>query len=162
MTDIMSALADTDQPHATFEALHRRVGETIGTKLFTLTKIDQAQGLASRIYTTHPDVYPVHGQKQIEPNTWTATVLDRHETFVAGSIDEIATVFPDHALIQSLGLESCTNIPIVIAGSVIGTLNCLDVAGHYIPQQTHASDAFKPYGAIAFLLHELHARTGAA
>lgn len=153
MTDIMTALADTDQPHATFQALHRRVEEAIGTRLFTLTKIDQTQGLASRIYTTHPDAYPVHGQKQIEPNTWTATVLDRHETFIASSIDEIATVFPDHALIQSLGLESCTNIPIIIAGSVIGTLNCLDVAGHYSPQKAQASEALKPHGAIAFLLH---------
>lgn len=162
MTDIMDALADINQPLATFQALHKRVQDTIGVQLFTLTQVSQSEGLASRIYTSHPDVYPVHGQKQIEPNTWTATVLDRHETFVASTIDEFSSVFPDHALIQSLGYESCTNIPIIIGGSVIGTLNCLDVAGHYTPQQVQVSESLKTHGAIAFLVHDFQSKNRAS
>lgn len=153
MSDIINALAQTDQPLATFQALLKRVQETVGVQLFTMTRIDQSKGVASRIYSNRPDAYPVHGQKQIVPNRWTQTVLDRHETFVASTIEQIATVFPDHELIQSLGYASCANIPIVIGGSVIGTLNCLDVAGHYGPERAIKAEELKPLGAIAFLVH---------
>ena len=153
MTQMMTAMATTNQPRATFEALHQLVRETIGVKLFTLTQVDQSAGLASRIYSSLPDVYPVYGEKQIEPNSWTETVFGRHETFVANSIEDIALVFPDHALIGSLGCGSCTNIPIIIAGQVIGTLNCLHEASHYTADRIAMTEALKPQGALAFLLY---------
>lgn len=153
MTDMMKALAAKNQPQDTFEALHAMVRDTIGVRLFTLTQVDQSAGAASRIYSSLPDAYPVLGEKQIEPTAWTATVFDRHETFVANTIEDIALVFPDHALIQSLGYGSCTNIPIIIAGRVIGTLNCLHEAAHYTDERVAASETLKPYGALAFLLY---------
>ncbi|OAN76409.1 hypothetical protein A8B78_02680 [Jannaschia sp. EhC01] len=157
MTDIVKAMAEVDQPLATFKAMEALVRETIGVQLFTLTQIDQSAGVASRIYTTLPDAYPVHGQKQIEPNTWTETVLERHDTFVANTISDIATVFPDHALIKSLGYGSCVNIPVIIAGKVVGTLNCLHATGHYTPRRVLASEALKPAGALTFLLYAFQA-----
>jgi len=65
----------------------------------------------------------------------------------------IAAVFPDHELIQSLGCESCLNLPIVVGGIVIGTLNCLDEAGHYTPERVAVSETLKQAGAVAFLLN---------
>ena len=65
-----------------------------------------------------PDDYPVSGEKTLQHNKWTETVLHRHETFVANSIEEIAEVFPDFELIRSLGCESCLNLPVVIGGRV--------------------------------------------
>ncbi|MEM5471053.1 GAF domain-containing protein [Hoeflea sp. AS60] len=153
MSNIAKAFADKDQPLATFKAVERHVQETIGAKLFTMSVFNPSDGSASRIYTNMPDAYPVYGEKPMVPNTWTAKVLDRHEIFVANSIEEIAEVFPDHELILSLGYESCVNIPVVIGGNVIGTLNCLDVAGHYTPQRVADAELLKPHGAIALLLH---------
>lgn len=153
MTDMMKAMAERNQPLATFEALHALVHETIGVQLFTLTQVDQSVGVASRIYTSLPDAYPIYGEKQIEPNSWTAIVFERHETFVANSIEDIALVFPDHPLIHSLGYGSCTNIPITIAGKVIGTVNCLHEASHYTADRVAATEALKPFGALAFLLY---------
>jgi GAF domain-containing protein len=72
---------------------------------------------------------------------------------VANSIEEIAAVFSDHELIRSLGCESCLNLPIVVGGIVIGTLNCLDEAGHYTPERVAASETLKQAGAVAFLLN---------
>ena len=46
---------------------------------------------------------------------------------------EIATVFPDHALIGSLGLGSVVNMPVVLGGELMATLNLLDVAGYFTP-----------------------------
>lgn len=128
------ALAALDRPRATFSALESLVRETVGVGLFTLTEIDHARGLASRIYSNQPGAYPVHGQKEVVPNRWATAVLDRHKTIVASTIDDIATVSPDHELIRSLGYEGCMNVPVIVGGTVIGTLNCLDVRGHYTRQ----------------------------
>ena len=152
MTVMTQALAAPDQPISAFKALETLVKDTIGAQLFTLMQIDHARGVAWRNYSNMPDAYPTNGEKPVQNNAWTDHVQKRHGTFVANSIDEIAAVFPDHALIQSLGCESCINIPVVIGGEVIGTLNCLHEAGHYTPDRVAASESLKEPGALAFLL----------
>jgi len=152
MSDLMVALAANKQPDTFFKALEYQVDQTIGVKLFTLMEIDHARGVARRNYSNRPDVYPTSGEKPIQANAWTEQVQTRHETFVANSIDEIAAVFPDHELIQSLGCESCLNLPVVVGGSVIGTLNCLHEARHYSAERIAASENLKQPGALAFLL----------
>jgi len=152
MTNLYLPIASNNQPQATFTALEQLVHKTIGIKLFTLMEIDRRKGVARRNYSSQPDAYPVSGEKPIQQNEWTAQVQDRHETFVANTIDEIAAVFPDHELILSLGCESCLNLPIVVNNTVIGTLNCLHDAGHYTPTRIAASESLKQPGALAFLV----------
>jgi len=152
MTDLVATVARRDQPTEVFKALERLVDETIGVKLFTLMEIDPDRGVARRNYTNMPDAYPSGGEKEIEENVWTQIVQDRHETFVANSIEEIAKVFSDYELIKSLGCESCLNLPIVVGGEVIGTINCLHEAGHYTPERVSAAENLKEHGAMAFLV----------
>ena len=152
MTDFTKAIASTDQPMATFKALEELVDKTIGVKLFTLMEVDNVRGVARRNYSNMPDAYATSGEKPIQDNSWTEQVQGRHETFVANSIEEIAAVFPDHELIQSLGCESCMNLPIVVNERVIGTLNCLHDAGHFTPERVGAAESLKQAGALAFLL----------
>ena len=146
------SIEERNQPQPTFDDLEQLVDQTIGIKLFTLMEIDHDKGVARRNYSNQPDVYPVSGEKPIQQNKWTEQVQDRHEIFVANSIDEIAQVFPDHELIASLGCESCLNLPIVVNGIVIGTLNCLHEAGHYTADRIAAAETLKQPGAMAFLL----------
>lgn len=155
MTDIAAAVAHAgNQPQVTFEALEELVQETIGVKLFTLMEIDHERDVAWRNYTNMPEAYPTFGEKPRQQSKWSEIVDDRHETFVANSIEKIAEVFPDYPLIQSLGCESCLNLPIVIDGKLRGTLNCLHEAGHYTPDRVAAADSLKAAGALAFLLAE--------
>lgn len=154
MTDFTKAMASTDQPMATFKALEALVNKTIGVKLFTLMEVDNERGVARRNYSNMPDAYATSGEKPIQDNSWTQQVQGRQETFVANSIEEIAAVFPDHELIKSLGCESCLNLPIVVNGSVIGTLNCLHDAGHFTPERVAAAESLKQPGALAFLLDD--------
>jgi GAF domain-containing protein len=142
------------QPAATFKALESLVCEALGVKLFTVMEIDRAKNVARRSYTNMPDAYPAQGEKPRMRNRWSETVEERQETFVANSIEEIAEVFPDYELIQSLGCESCLNLPIVIDGEVLGTLNCLDVAGHFTPERIALAETLKPAGALALLVAE--------
>lgn len=152
MSDLTAAMAEPNQPAATFKALERLVDAKIGVKLFTLMEVDHARGVARRNYSNMPDAYPASGEKPMQDNAWSQQVQERHEIFVANSIDEIAAVFGDFELIQSLGCESCINIPIVVAGQVIGTLNCLHEAGHFTPERVAAAEDLKQAGALAFLL----------
>ena len=153
---MIKAMAADNQPEATFEALERLVDETIGVKLFTLMEIDRERNVARRNFTNMPDAYPTSGEKPRVQNRWSDQVEGRQETFIANTIDEIADVFPDHELIQSLGCESCLNLPIVVNNEVIGTLNCLHKAGHYTPERVAAAETLKLAGALAFLIATTH------
>ena len=120
--------------------------------LFTIMRLNREKGVAERIFSNMPEAYPAGGEKPMEPNKWTEIVEEREQTFVANTIEEIAEVFGDYELIQSLGCESVMNVPINIRGQVVGTLNCLNVAGHFTPERVAASEALKVPGALAFLM----------
>lgn len=150
---LVAALAGADnQPAATFAALSELTAAHIGVRLFTIMIFDARTRNARRIFSSAPDAYPVGGTKPVNETFWTEQVLDRHETFVANSIEGIAEVFYDHELIFSLGCESALNIPVVVCGDAIGTLNCLHEKGHYTPERVRASDDLKLPGAAALLL----------
>ena len=152
MTDITEALASAKQPDATYAAVEALVQDTIGAKLFTIMEIDPEKGVARRSYTNMPDAYPATGEKPLRDDTWYEQVQEKRQVFVANSIEEIADVFNDHELIQSLGCESCLNLPIEVGGTVIGTLNCLHEAGHYTPDRVAAAHSLKQSGALALLV----------
>ena len=64
-------------------------------------------------------------------NSWFEVVHTRREMFVANTLAEIAKVFPDHELIGSLGCGSVVNLPIVLGGQLVATMNVLDREHHY-------------------------------
>jgi hypothetical protein len=113
----------------------------LGTRLFTVTALDEAAGLARRVYTSHPVEYPVSGTKPLTKDGWHETTIVRRQTFVANTPPEFAKYFFDHELIVSLGLGSCVNIPVHNGGPVLGTVNLLAEAGHFTPDRLSAYEA---------------------
>ncbi len=148
----VAALAGPNASKAAFKALAQLAYDILHLKQFTVMAVDLDRGVAARIFSDDPEPYPVGGEKPILDTIWTETVLGRQETFVGNTIEELAVVFPDWEKIQSLGLESCLNLPIIIDGHVMGTLNCLNVAGHFTPERITAANQLKLPGAAAFLL----------
>ncbi|OIQ71025.1 hypothetical protein GALL_473610 [mine drainage metagenome] len=129
------AIATARQPIDAFAALDRLTQELLGAKLFTVTTVEENGALARRSYSNMPAAYPTSGTKRVDPSRWNNIVLERHESFVANTLADIATVFPDHELIGSLGLGSCINMPILVGGEVIATLNLLDAPGYFTPER---------------------------
>lgn len=124
-------------PDQVYRALH----EKTGGRLFTVTVLDRAAGLARRVYTSDPDTYPVSGTKPMQQGDWTRRVIEKGEIFVANTVAEFAIYFADHAVIESLGCGSALNIP-VLRDQVIGTVNILDVAGYFDgPRIQHCTQA---------------------
>jgi GAF domain-containing protein len=165
MTDLdifQRALAAANGPEAVFQALETLAHKTVGLKVFTTMSVDGAAGLARRSYSNRPEAYPVSGSKPLHDDPWSDTVLKRHETHVMNDYAHIARTFPDHELILSLGCESCINVPVVVGGEVLGTVNCLDVAGHYTPDRVKRADSLKLPAAAAFLAARHFAQEGKA
>lgn len=116
----------TPSADSTFRALHAQTGG----RLFTVTVLDRAAGLARRVYSSHPETYPVSGTKPMSQGAWTKQVIERGEVFVANTVAEFSLYFADYELIESLGCKSALNVPIVHK-EVVGTVNILDQENYF-------------------------------
>jgi uncharacterized protein YbcI len=120
-----------------YPALQDAMQQVLGHRLFTLMSIDWVRGEAARIYSSHPVEYPVGGRKPLGNMTdWGRVVLENRQPWIGRTAEDIRWAFFDHALIASLGCESCVNVPVIDNDApggprVIGTMNLLDVANHY-------------------------------
>jgi hypothetical protein len=124
-----------------YDDLHQACAH-LGTRLFTITLLDTAAGLARRAYSSDPVAYPVSGTKPLTEDGWYAACITGRSVFVANTVPEFALYFTDHALITSLGLGSCINIPVYdgrgpdlgpVLGPVLGTVNLLAEEQHFNP-----------------------------
>lgn len=129
-------------------ALHARCAAP-GTRLFTVTQPDEDKALFARTFTSHPVEYPVSGTKPMEHDGWHDTAIAGRRSFVANTPNEFARYFFDHALIVSLGLGSCINVPVVDGDRVPGTVNILAEAGHFTPERLAAYEALVAAAAPA-------------
>lgn len=128
-------------PDDTFAALHRAADAACGARLFTVTVLDRKAGLARRAYTSHPAEYPATGTKPMRNDAWSDLVIGGGRSFVANSTPEFAIYFTDHALINALGCQSALNMPVSDGAQVVGTVNVLDVAGHFTPERVAALES---------------------
>lgn len=136
----LDAISEADFPAAAWAALEELTAATVGHKLFTVMTVDMAAGLARRAYTSHPAEYPVSGTKPIHHDDWFEIVHTQRKSFIANTIDDIAKVFPDYELIASLGCGSVWNLPVVLKGELVATINMLHAEGHYSKERIAANE----------------------
>ena len=133
----ISTARDTASVWKALEDLSRAV---VGHKLFTVMTVDMAAGLARRAYSDHPAEYPTSGTKPIHRDSWFDIVHGRQQSFVANTLADIAKVFPDHELIGALGCGSVINLPVVLGGELVATINLLDAEQHYTAERVVAAE----------------------
>lgn len=150
--DVALALASPDAV-ASLTALEALVQATVGARLFTVMALDPQTGMARRVWTNAPDTYPVGGEKPMPENAWTDLVIRQRRDWVANTPAEIAELLFDHQTIAALGCGSALNMPVVVADRVIGTINLLDLEGHFTPQRLAAVEALRlPAAAVLMRL----------
>jgi|SRR5215217_3490987 len=142
MTDHSAALAAFDADIAkakgveqAFAAMQVLTEKTVGAKLFTFMTVDMENEVARRAYTSDAASYPTSGTKPIRYDSWFDIVHKQHEYFVANTIEDIAKVFPDYELINSLGCQSVVNMPVILGGQLVGTVNMLHETDYYTPER---------------------------
>lgn len=151
LTAFSAALACPDGPETALVALADLALAHVGARLFTVTTIDADSGSARRVYTNMPDVYPVAGTKTVNGSDWARQVLDEKRPFVANDIEGVGAAFFDHELIAAQGCESVLNLPVVVGGQVIGTLNLLHGPGYYTSERVAAAADLALPGAACLL-----------
>lgn len=125
-----------------FEALHKLVENTVGAILFTVMEVDLEAGLAIRSYTSDQENYSASGSKPIHRDDWFELVCVERQPFVANTIKDIEKVFPDFDLIWSLGCGSVVNLPIIIRGDFVGTINLLHEEHYYTSERVEIISKF--------------------
>jgi GAF domain-containing protein len=145
------AIAEETGPQKPWQALQALAQQIIGAKLFTVTTVDLDAEVARRLYTNMPDAYPVSGTKPITVDPWFEQVVIGKQLFVANTLEAIAGHFPDWELIGSLGCRSCVNMPVFVRGKVLGTVNMLDVEGHFTPERVALVEHLRIPAIAAFL-----------
>jgi hypothetical protein len=136
-----AAIAEAKGPEAAFAALQKLAEDTVGVKLFTFMTVDMAAEVARRAYTSDAANYPTSGTKPLRYDSWFDIVHKQHAYFVANTIDDIAKVFPDYELINSLGCQSVVNMPVLLGGELVGTVNMLHEQDYYTPERVDAIKA---------------------
>lgn len=132
LDDLARALNSPGQPQVGLAAMDAALASMIGHRLFTVLVLDEARGLNRRFHSSRPVEYPVGGYKPVQPDSaYYRRVVHAGEPRFCRNRAEIIQAFPDHALILSLGCESCVNMPIRWNGHTLGALNLLHEAGHY-------------------------------
>ena len=141
LKDFEAAISMAAESPAVWRALEDLSRSVVGHRLFTVMTVDMEAGLARRAYSSHPAEYPVSGTKPIHRDRWFDIVHGERRSFIANTIDDIAKVFPDHALIAAMGLGSVINLPVVLKGGLVATVNMLDVPLHYTPVRVKAAES---------------------
>jgi hypothetical protein len=146
-----SALSQDISRDAAWRALQCLTEQVIGVKLFTVMTVDMKNGVARRAYTSDPVAYPASGTKPIHYDSWFDIVHKQRQNFVANTIADIATVFPDHETIWSLGCGSVINVPIILGDVLVATINMLHEEHYYTPERVQLTAALSLPGKAAYL-----------
>lgn len=117
-----------------FDDVYASARENVGVRLFTASVIADEGSSMARIYTTHPEVYPVGGKKTLEGDTnpvWLEQVLISQQPFLGADREAVRVFFFDSGIIESLGCGAIVNVPVVSGGRTIGSMNFLAPEGSY-------------------------------
>lgn len=119
--------------------------EYIGYKLLTITAInppsEQQKQTITRLWSSHENDYPTGGLKDLDCDEWSEIVIRRQQAMICSSSDEIVRAFSDHAKIAGLGCESGINLPIILHGKVLGTLNIFHEANWLTAERIQHANA---------------------
>jgi len=147
--EILAALEKPGQPDVIFSALDCLTRSLVGHQLFTLLTVDGDE--VARVYSNRPAQYAVSGRKPMGRTPWGDLVLKNCKPYLGRDMEGIRWAFFDHALIESMGLGSVINIPVVYDGACLGTMNLLDAEHHYRPEHVAPVAALAPLLIPSFL-----------
>lgn len=153
LTKFSHALAqNSGHPRAGFSALHALADAVVGANLFTVLLLDYEHGVMRRLYSSDKVIYPEGGADPIGDTLWERTIIGEQKPLVMKDYQALRQLLPEHETLRALGLGAMLNLPIVVAGKTIGTLNMLHDDGRYTAERLAAAEALKPPAATMLLL----------
>ncbi|TDD49887.1 GAF domain-containing protein [Saccharopolyspora elongata] len=113
--------------------VEEEIRREIGVRLFTVLAWLPGRRVLHRAHTSHPEQYPVGGEKSVEVAAdWLDRCIRRQKPFFGPDAESVRQVFADHTLIAELGCGSVINVPVIgTDGTTLGTLALLDAEHAY-------------------------------
>lgn len=123
--DVAKVMALTAGPDraAAWAAIDAVVLRLYEHKLFTALNHLPASGEVERLYSSHPDAYPVGGRKKKQDTHWGKKTIDEGLLYICHGPADIERTFFDHALIASMGVGGMVNVPVMLGGRCIASLS---------------------------------------
>lgn len=121
-TDICKRIADHKTP---LREAFDLCSKALNNDLFTAMRFHAVTMEVERLHSTLPESYRVSGRKPKRDTEWGKKVLIDREINLGFGAADIKWAFSDHETILELGLNAVLNVPIVLDGSVLGTINYL-------------------------------------
>ncbi|WP_240232995.1 GAF domain-containing protein [Devosia lacusdianchii] len=149
-------LARFTDPLEAGAALHELAEALIGVRIFTLTAIEMAAGHVRRVYSSHPEVYPVLGTKPLVMDDWFHAMQTERRITAINTAADMEGNFGDLDLIRSLGCNASISVPVMAGNDLLGTINALDVEGRYTPEVVEAAAALIIPATAVFLILRNH------
>ncbi len=137
-------------------AFHQLAQALVGVTLLTITANDIAAGQVRRIYSSHPDSYPILGTKPLEVDAEFEQMRTTGAISVINSAAGMEGNFPDLELIRSLGCNAYLCVPILVGQRLLGTINALDAEGRYSADRVRAARLLVLPAAVTFLILQTH------
>lgn len=111
-----------------------------GYKLFTLTVTHPGGSHVVRLFSSAEGAYGTSGTKPVEKEGgWYERVFVEQKPFLGRTIADVKDYFPDYEKIAEMGLGAVLNLPVVVLGEVIGTVNLLDADHAYSEEDAQRS-----------------------
>ncbi|HEY9357841.1 MAG TPA: GAF domain-containing protein [Arthrobacter sp.] len=127
---------------AVFQRAFDALGADPGVVLFTALQWIPETSTLRRIFTSHPEEYPVGAEKEVEISAgWLDAVIAEKKPFLAADLKALREVFTDVELIRSLGCGAVINLPVLNNGAIVGVLALLDAEGTYTDQSVSTAAA---------------------
>lgn len=146
------AQAEAEQPFATFRALDTALAAAVGHRLCTI-QIHYPGGLeAERVYSNHPELYPVGGRKAASTAPRMRELMEHGRPILVRTAAELHDSYADHAGASSLGCGSAMNTPVRWQGRTLGQVNLMHEEGWYEEVDLPLVRSFAQFAVPAFLL----------
>lgn len=148
--DDMAKAVAAAEPQALLACMDRLLSRHVGHKLFTALQYRHAEGLAVRLYSSRPDVYPASGSKQIGGAPALTRMFETGRAQLAPDAAAVRADFLDASSIFALGCESVLNVPVIHRGQLLGQINLLHDANHFQPQHVQMASTLAQLAVAAF------------
>lgn len=140
---------------ALFTVFANRVTAHLGESLITVLAPDQQRGCLVRIYSNDTARYPLGDADTIENNRWFRRLFAERMPVVANNEGEIAYWLPDFVAFKGTGLSSLANIPVVVAGQVIGIANLMAGPEVFTQERIRLLEGETPTAALGIMLSKV-------
>ncbi|WVQ69453.1 uncharacterized protein L199_007670 [Kwoniella botswanensis] len=117
---------EVSEPNAPeFDFVAKKAKDSFGYINFTVLQWIDSKHTLKRIYSTHPEDYPVGGEKTMTRGApWPTTVIKARQPYASWNIEELRSTYVDAPYLIALGIHQTICVPIFDeAGNTVAALN---------------------------------------